>query len=423
MTFDKLLKVVLNEKYFNYSVPSNVRVRIYDFYVLSYLEFIVNKMPVKNFREEDSELKASIQDAYKQITATLRKELLQNVAAAIAAEISLMLSIPSEEQYVGPDEEYITTTNRLHPAMMTDFETKQDERIYETLLNAFNNTNLKEQSARDIWKAVYSVLQESNISITRFVEVSRQILDFERFDWHEMYAGEAWQAICDGWFRLYNSKPSSSEEQVAIDHIFDLEHNHGSVLDKMCEYRLDDAGEYSEWLKWVLDHKRDAESMYELIPHASGAVSSMAQRALKERLGTTIQSSGIENFKNFYSNQERDKNLIDRKIQSYIKNGSVGDLVLQASPVTSLPNGLTVNGNLWLDETRISSLPENLSVSGDLRLDGTSVTSIPSSLTVGKTLHLDRTPIIKIYTPEQLREMLPNVNRVYAYNGGKEYKW
>jgi hypothetical protein len=75
------------------------------------------------------------------------------------------------------------------------------------------------------------------------------------------------------------------------------------------------------------------------------------------------------------SPEERRKNYIisiQKKIQQYIKDGSKGNLVLTGTPITSLPDNLTVN---WY-------------------------------------LYLDNTPISKKYTKEQLKQMLPGVKNV-----------
>jgi hypothetical protein len=133
------------------------------------------------------------------------------------------------------------------------------------------------------------------------------------------------------------------------------------------------------------------------------------------------------------SAEERQKNYniaLQKKVQEYIKNGSVGELYLFNTPITSLPEGLTtvggnldisytpitnlpegltVRGSLQLESTFITSLPEGLTVEGDLNLRGTSITSLPEGLTVGGYLQLKFTPISKKYTKEQLKEMLPNV--------------
>ena len=92
------------------------------------------------------------------------------------------------------------------------------------------------------------------------------------------------------------------------------------------------------------------------------------------------------------SKEERKKNHLiatNKKIQQYIKDGSKGDLDLSNTPITSLPQGLTVGGSLYLYNTKITSLPKDLKVGGYL------------------DLHL--TPLSQKYTVDQIKQMVPNV--------------
>ena len=60
------------------------------------------------------------------------------------------------------------------------------------------------------------------------------------------------------------------------------------------------------------------------------------------------------------SAEEREKNhaiAIQKQIQQYIKDGSKGDLDLNNTPITFLPQDLKVGGNLDLVNTPITSLP------------------------------------------------------------------
>ena len=104
------------------------------------------------------------------------------------------------------------------------------------------------------------------------------------------------------------------------------------------------------------------------------------------------------------SKEEREKNYkiaLNKKIQEYIKNGSKGDLDLAETPITSLPEGLTVGGSLVLSDTPITSLPKGLKVGGDLDLSDTPITSLPEGLKVGGDLDLSYTPITSL--PEGLK--------------------
>ena len=77
-----------------------------------------------------------------------------------------------------------------------------------------------------------------------------------------------------------------------------------------------------------------------------------------------------------------------------------GSLDLCNTPITSLPEGLTVGGYLDLSGTPITSLPEGLTVGGWVDLHGTPITSLPEGLTVGGALDLRNTPITAL--PEGL---------------------
>jgi len=83
-----------------------------------------------------------------------------------------------------------------------------------------------------------------------------------------------------------------------------------------------------------------------------------------------------------------------------------GNLGLQFSKLTSLPEGLKVRGNLYLISSTIESLPEGLSVGGTLDLENcTNLTSLPKGLEVGWDLIITSTKL-EAYTDEELREMI-----------------
>jgi len=99
------------------------------------------------------------------------------------------------------------------------------------------------------------------------------------------------------------------------------------------------------------------------------------------------------------SPEERRKNHLiatQKKIQQYIKDGGKGDLYLKGTPITSLPQGLNVEGNLNLQSTPITSLPQDLKVGGYLDLENTPITSLPQDLKVGGSLDLQNTPITSL---------------------------
>lgn len=95
----------------------------------------------------------------------------------------------------------------------------------------------------------------------------------------------------------------------------------------------------------------------------------------------------------------------NRKI---ILNGFVeGDLELP-NTITSLPDNLTVVGDLVLPDSNITSIPDNLSVGKDLNLENTKITSIPDNLRVGRDLNLINTPISEMHDKDEILKMIEN---------------
>lgn len=59
-------------------------------------------------------------------------------------------------------------------------------------------------------------------------------------------------------------------------------------------------------------------------------------------------------------------------------------------PTFSLPNGLTVGGNLGLLDVGLTSLPENLTVNGDFSMSMVGITSLPENLKINGDFIVDK---------------------------------
>ena len=130
------------------------------------------------------------------------------------------------------------------------------------------------------------------------------------------------------------------------------------------------------------------------------------------------------------SKEERDKkliNLTNKKLQQYIKDGGRGNLNLEDTlisslpnnllkvggylnlrntQITSLPDNLKVGESLYLSYTPITLLPNNLKVNGNLELFRCKINSIPDNLQIEKDLTIYGAPLNKKYTPEEIRKMI-----------------
>jgi hypothetical protein len=76
------------------------------------------------------------------------------------------------------------------------------------------------------------------------------------------------------------------------------------------------------------------------------------------------------------------------------------------SQITKLPKYLYVNRTLALDGTNITELPDDLHVTDSLIIVGTSIKEIPNKLYVGLNLFIGKTPLAKKYTDEEIRKIV-----------------
>jgi len=93
------------------------------------------------------------------------------------------------------------------------------------------------------------------------------------------------------------------------------------------------------------------------------------------------------------------------KSLSYVQKS----LYLTGTPVTSLPDNLTIGESLRLSGTLIRFLPDNLTVGDLLDLNKTPIESIPNNLIVKGDIWLSKTPLIKKYKKQQLKQLLSGV--------------
>ena len=85
-----------------------------------------------------------------------------------------------------------------------------------------------------------------------------------------------------------------------------------------------------------------------------------------------------------------------------------GNLKLSNKNITSLPEGLQVEGSLYLSRcTSLTSLPDGLQVGGSLSLSRCiNLTSLPEGLQVGGDLFVANTPLAKYTNGDVFLEMI-----------------
>jgi len=337
---DRINPFLLNEKYYKYTFPSDPQTQMFDFYLLDYLKDLIKQ---ESLRELPPELVESVSDAVKELYPKLREELLYALFYSISSELRHVQEHSSfNENLFGNNKKYkrIYDLYIKYITFKTSSPREQDKlkKIYKIVPPSSKvrpkskelNTNDNSTKTRNItYKAANYAITKSKSDMSDFIKMAGIL--FIEGRWDISYGGEAWRNICDGWELLYNSnkidvrnREDSSRKNidsletssgisgynttkqrpkqfsntvpmgVAIDHVYDLQHNNNTVFDKLLTYNK---GGY-EWIKDSLDFKANLSSYYDMLNLCSGTLKMMALPVLYNKLGQTWENDLKSNSPN-----------------------------------------------------------------------------------------------------------------------------
>lgn len=288
---------------FNYLVPKDKEQQMYDFYMLSLLRGRTNTKFVnpmgggeKPFYEpgdfepgklEDEEKQADymLEEVAEKLLPYLKKELLDVISQAVAGEVkdSLyfndndILEMLINKEYPDAIGEFVDFINEL--VVVMDPTTAEFD-SYGGFGDDPRHDNSQNEFKVDISgnRVLGMVKKHFNNNIDKFMHVAKVL--FLKADWSESYGGTKWASIVDGYFRLKNATNPNSLI-IAIDHVYDLQHNNGSIFTKVKDYGKDfDNGKDFTWIKKALDYKRDLRSARGLLPKVSSSMNKLASRII-----------------------------------------------------------------------------------------------------------------------------------------------
>ena len=311
-------------------MPEDKSLTMYDFYVLDYLKSILD-WPSKNFRDLPEDLIDSVNNAVKNLYPALRQELLDAVFYAVCAEIRYAENVNRRDhnRRIAKSNSKFEKLYKLwakyrnfHGKSLSQREELTD--IYD--IRKPSSKSRVPESEKDnreernlSYKAANYAIENSGYSRADFMEMCEEL--YHNGSWDNSYGGTAWGNICKGWLELNSAdkidpnvkevkevdydaglknkdgkeikttKKSESKStktakkpmSVAIDHIYDLQHNTDTVFNKLKSYYKGGYG----WIKTALDDKANVESYHSLLNKASGTVKSMALPILYNKLGQT----------------------------------------------------------------------------------------------------------------------------------------
>jgi len=114
----------------------------------------------------------------------------------------------------------------------------------------------KEETASYVtsYIAIKNGLKKTGMNWEQFMKIANKC--FTGLQWSQSYGGTNWANISHAYSKLANA-PDRPSKAIWIDHVYDLEHNTGSVFTKVKRYRK--GGTY-EWIKKALDFKAKLET-------------------------------------------------------------------------------------------------------------------------------------------------------------------
>jgi len=149
---------------------------------------------------------------------------------------------------------------------------------------------------------------------------------FTKGRWAGSYGGIPWGNIAKGYTMLsYATTPQ--DMAVAIDHVYDLQHNTDTVFNKLKRYYK---GGYS-WIAELLNLKADAHSVRDLLPSSSSQMRKIALPVLRDIEG--VGQDRITTLENFA------KQLLQR--------GTTGMTSLAGKTVKAIKSSGDSNGYQW----------------------------------------------------------------------------
>jgi hypothetical protein len=295
------LRDLLKEIQATYTIPQDKETLLYDFYMLNYLDSLIKKKTVATAageyeedlyppKREDRNLDFSVEHAVDTLYPYLKKELLHVVFYAICAEIRHVFDRRANLERTAKGYEDLWTTYartydfHIKSVEQQDFLTKVYKIRKPSMSFPYPPSEIRNESARNYsFRAAKKAIIKTGKTDADFVQMCKSI--FDSWSWDESYGGEAWSDICTGWLSLNNAS-SKNDMAVAIDHIYDLQHNNDTVFDKVMLYYK----EGYDWIKKALDFKANLRSRYELLDKISPSMKKLALAVLHNRLGADYES-------------------------------------------------------------------------------------------------------------------------------------
>lgn len=316
MNFRQFLEAFGN---YNYVLPEDKEQQLFDFYMLAYLKprsswdrkisSVARNQgynltaPGTSYRgemDENDKISYTLDEVAKVLLPQLKKNLLDAVFFSICSEVRHVFDYGYDVGAKSSHDDDITANDLLSPDEYGYFKRYARNLIINSKASwAARDRNRNRTDLTDTGqhrKQSYRAFLKTKASPHEFVTIARKLFNEPSF-WEVSYGGKAWVDICDAWLMLFKATKESNLF-VAIDHLYDMQHNTDTVFNKVQSYMKDDS---YEWIKDALDLKANIKSPYALIEKISPSMKKIAYRAIKIKTGQSYEDF-IGSEMNGYSN-------------------------------------------------------------------------------------------------------------------------
>lgn len=281
---------------FEYRIPRDKKQQMADFYALSMLynrsSFDLSRLKAiqkhgidsyqfgkpfnvdNDFTHEDL-VDYALNEAVQKLLPQLQKKLLKE----------LLLAISSEVRHIN-DSMFDADISRL---LKKSSANKNTIDKFQQFLSNFTsdyegNHVLNGKIVRS--NMSYAFLLDSGLDSDEFVKLCKFF--FNNGEWGEDYGGRLWADICVAWSDL-NKANSIPALFTQIDHVYDIQHNTGSVFNKLNTYENNGY----KWIKEFLDKKATIRSPLELYVDLSPGIRKLILAASKLKFGSSLEQMNL----------------------------------------------------------------------------------------------------------------------------------
>lgn len=385
---------LLMESWKQYTIPSNKKLLLYDFYVLSYMTTALLSPPDIAMqrgsfvgRTED-ELKSNIKEIEHVLLPFLKKEFRHVLFIAIASELRHIFT-ECKLPYGVPHETYADLFDSSHKAY-ADLFVAYSKRWANKSMSTFSNPDgqtdksdidnmrfaLGSMRLQALKVAKYA-MNDTNSTTVDFVKMAEYLFTTQR--WTYGYGGKAWASIAEAYVMLnQDSSKDFNNLQVVIDHIYDLQHNNDTVFNKIMDY----ASEHNtyKWIKDALDFKASITNVRELLNHCSSQMRKLANEVFK--------ITGIPKLPDDVTARDP----AAKEIYDYINTGNLNNVLsIYNLDVKQFPPEFTEVGSLNIyGASKLIHLPEEFRVRSSLYLVSCPLLKkLPDSIYIGDLISIN----------------------------------